>query len=63
MDECISKHGVWKRLDEETKNHYGAVNDGLCVACWYCTENHLRKSRYPQADCLEKLKAYFRSMR
>ena len=32
-----------------------------CVAEFYCIENHLRKDRYPQNDCLEKLKKYFQS--
>lgn len=34
-----------------------------CEAYWYCVENDLRTARYPQADCPEKLKAYFRSIR
>ena len=32
-----------------------------CVAEFYCIENHLRKDRYPQKDCPEKLKKYFQS--
>ena len=32
-----------------------------CVAEFYCIENHLRKDRYPQNDCHEKLKKYFQS--
>jgi len=32
-----------------------------CVAEFYCVENNLRKDRYPQNDCHEKLKKYFQS--
>lgn len=32
-----------------------------CVAESYCIKNHLRKDRYPQKDCPEKLKKYFQS--
>lgn len=31
-----------------------------CIAETYCILNHLRTDRYPQNDCLEKLKAYLR---
>ena len=33
-DDYIGKHAVWKRLDEETEHHYGAVNDGLNEAMY-----------------------------
>lgn len=29
-----------------------------CIAEYYCIENNLRKDRFPQADCSEKLKQY-----
>lgn len=32
-----------------------------CIAECYCIENHLRKSRYPQDDCVEKLKNYLQN--
>ena len=33
-----------------------------CVAEIYCIKNNLRKDRYPQNDCPEKLKKYLRSI-
>lgn len=32
-----------------------------CIAENYCIKNDLRTDRYPQKDCVEKLKAYLRS--
>ena len=40
-------------------NEYGC--DG-CIAEFYCIENNLRKDRYPQKDCSDKLKAYLRDL-
>ena len=34
-----------------------------CIAEFYCIENNLRHDRYPQEDCLEKLKDYLRKLR
>ena len=34
-----------------------------CVSEYYCIENGLKRSRTPQDDCNEKLKAYFRNLR
>lgn len=31
-----------------------------CIAEYYCIENNLRRDRYPQDDCPEKLKKYLR---
>ena len=31
-----------------------------CVAEYYCIKNNLRTDRYPQNDCPDKLKDYFR---
>ena len=41
-------------------SEYGC--DG-CVAEYYCIENQLRKDRFPQKDCVDKLKEYFRKER
>lgn len=32
-----------------------------CIAEYYCIENHLRADRYPQKDCIDKLKSYLRN--
>ncbi len=29
-----------------------------CIAEYYCIENNLRNSRFPQTDCPEKLRNY-----
>ena len=34
-----------------------------CIAEFWCIENDLRTSRYPQDNCPEKLKAYLRQVR
>jgi hypothetical protein len=31
-----------------------------CVAEYYCIKNNLRTDRYPQDDCSDKLKEYFK---
>jgi len=32
-----------------------------CIAEHYCIKNNLRADRYPQKDCVNKLKAYLRN--
>jgi len=32
-----------------------------CCATWYCTMNHIRKSREPNDDCTENIKQFLRN--